>query len=129
MYAPLQVMCPKILQKIITCVSSSCSSTDQEKLRLTILLRALRRPESDLDDGQIRALRASPLYSQEREASADRSQVCHPVREKSVSSSSQVPKSLGKPVALFSSKRKASPETFSDREDSSLEHQQAQGNN
>ena len=110
-------------------VSSRCSSTDQEKLRLTILLRALRRPESDLDDGQIRALLASPLYSQERETSADRSQVCHPVREKSGSSSSQVPKSTGKPVALFSSKRKSSPETFSDREDSSLEHQQAQGNN
>ena len=32
-------------------------------------------PESDLDDEQIRALRASPQHLQEREASADRSQV------------------------------------------------------
>ena len=82
-------------------------------------------PESDLDNEQIRALLASPLYLQEREreASADRSQVYHSVREK-----------LGvkfrrKPVALFSSQRKSSSEIFSDREDSSLEHQQVQGNN
>ena len=34
-----------------------------------------------------------------------------------------------KPVALLTSKRKGSPETFSDRKDSSLEHQRAQGNN
>ena len=52
-------------------------------------------PESDL---------APPLYLQEKEASADRSQVCHSVRENLVSSSSQVPKSTEKPVALFSSK-------------------------
>ena len=32
-------------------------------------------PESDLDDEQIRALLASPLYFQEREVSADRSRV------------------------------------------------------
>ena len=51
------------------------------------------------------------------------------VRENSVSSSSQVQKSTGKPVALFSRERKSSPETFSDREDSSFEHQQVQGNN
>ena len=86
-------------------------------------------PESDLDDGQIRALLVLPLYSQERQASADRSQVYHPVRENSVSSSSQVPKGAVKPVALFSSRRKSSPETCSDREGSSLEHQQVQGKN
>ena len=34
-------------------------------------------PESDLDDEQIRALLASHQYLQEREASADRSQVYH----------------------------------------------------
>ena len=39
-------------------------------------------PESDLDDEQIRALLAPPLCLQEREASADRSQVYHSVREK-----------------------------------------------
>ena len=32
-------------------------------------------PESDLDDEQIRTMLASPLYLQEREASADRSRV------------------------------------------------------
>ena len=32
-------------------------------------------PDSDLDDEQIRALLASPLYLQEREANAERSQV------------------------------------------------------
>ena len=45
-------------------------------------------PESDLDDEQIRALLALPPYLQEREASADRTQVNHPVIENSVSSSS-----------------------------------------
>ena len=39
-------------------------------------------PESDLDDEQLRALLASPLYLQEREASADRSQVYLSEREK-----------------------------------------------
>ena len=34
-------------------------------------------PDSDLDDEQLRALVASPLYQQEREASAERSQVYH----------------------------------------------------
>ena len=45
-------------------------------------------PKSDVDDDQIRNMLASPLYSQEREASADRSLVYHSFREKSVSSSS-----------------------------------------
>ena len=86
-------------------------------------------PESDFDDEQIRALLASSLYLQEREASADRSQVYHSVRENLVSSSSQVPKSTGKPVAMFSSKRKSSQEAFLDREDFSSKHQQVLGNN
>ena len=71
-------------------------------------------PESDLDDERIRALLASTLYLQEREASADRSQVYHPVKENLMSSSSQVPKSTEKPVALFSSKSKSSQEAFSE---------------
>ena len=41
---------------------------------------ATHPPESGLDDEQIRALLASPLY-QEQEANADRSQVYHSVRE------------------------------------------------
>ena len=85
--------------------------------------------QSDLDDEQIRALLASPLYLQEREASADRSQVYHSARENLVSSSSKIPKSTGKPVALFSSKRKSSQEAFLDREVFSSEHQQVPGNN
>ena len=86
-------------------------------------------PESDLDDEQIRALLASLLYLPEREASADRSQVYLSVREKLMSSSSQDPKSTRKPVALFSSKNRSNKEKFSDREDSSSEHQQARGKN
>ena len=108
-------------------MSSRCS---REKLRLTISAEssATLLPEMDLDE-QIRALLASPLYLQ-GEASADRSQVYHSVREKLVSSSSQVPKSTGKPVALlFSSKRNSSQEAPSDREDFSSEHQQVLGKN
>ena len=52
-------------------------------------------PESDLDDEQLRALLASPLYFQEREASAERAQVCHSERENLMSSSSQDPTSTG----------------------------------
>ena len=145
---------------------SRCSSTVRVLLRLTILLResiATAPRESDLDEEQIRALLASPLYLQqnfvpqpvifclqhktrqkallrrtnscsprylpEREASADRSQVSHSVRENLVSSSPQVPKSMSKPVALFSSKRKSSQETCSDSEDFSSEPQQVLINN
>ena len=48
-------------------------------------------PESDLDDEQLRALLASPLYLQEREASAERSQVYYSEGENLMSSSSQDP--------------------------------------
>ena len=44
---------------------------------------------------------ASPLYVQEREANADRSQVYHSVRENLMSTSSQDPKSTERPVAWF----------------------------
>ena len=43
---------------------------------------------SELDDDQTRNMLASPLYSQEREASAGRSRVCNSFRVNSVSSSS-----------------------------------------
>ena len=73
-------------------VSTPCPSTNKSQHRPTILRKASRhRPlDSDLDDEQLRALQASPLYLQEREASADRSQVCYSVRENLVSSASQV---------------------------------------
>ena len=80
-------------------------------------------PESDLDDEQLHALLASPLYLQEREASTERSQVYHPERENLMSSSSQDRISTGKPVALFSSKNRLNQETFSDRENFPLRHQ------
>ena len=69
-------------------------------------------PDSDSIDGQLRALLASPLYLQEQEADAERSQVYHSERENLMSSSSQDPISTGKPVVLFSSKKRLSQETF-----------------
>ena len=57
-------------------------------------------PESHLDDEQIRTMLASPLYLQETEARADRSRVCHSLRENSVSSSSHFRESTGRPVAI-----------------------------
>ena len=71
----------------------------------------------------------SPLYLQEREANADRSQFCHSVRENFMSSSSQVTKSTGKPVTLFSSKNRSNQGMFPDREDFSSGHQRVLGNN
>ena len=46
-----------------------------------------------------------------------------------MSSSSQDPISTGKPVALFSSLNRLNQETFSDREDFPLRHQQVFGSN
>ena len=66
----------------------------------------------------------TPLYLQEREASAERSQVYHSERENFMSSSSQDPTSTGKLVALFSSQNSVNQETFSVREDFPLRHQQ-----
>ena len=84
-------------------------------------------PESDLDDEQLRALLASPLYVQEQEASAEHSQVFHSERENLMSSSSHDPIGTGKLVALFSSHNRLNQETFSDREEFSLRHQQVFG--
>ena len=86
-------------------------------------------PESDLDDEQLRALMASPLHLQERKASAERSQVYHSERENLMSTSSQDPISTGKPVAFFSSQSRLNQDTFSDRDDFSLRHQQVFGSN
>ena len=86
-------------------VPNPCPSTNWSQRRPTIQRKARdTAPESDLDDEQLRALLASPLYLQEREASAERSQVHHSERENLMSSSSQDPISTGKPVALFSAK-------------------------
>ena len=56
--------------------------------------------ESDFDDEQLRHLLASPLYLQERGASAERSKVYHSEQVNLVSSSSQDPISTRRPVAL-----------------------------
>ena len=88
-YNPVQVK-PKFLHR------PGMTSTNDSAERI-----ATPSPESDLDDEQIGTLLASPLYLQDREAGADRSRVCHSLRENSVS----------------------------DREDFSSEHQHFSGNN
>ena len=70
-------------------------------------------PESDFDDEQLRALLASPLYLQEREASAEKTQVYHSERGNLISSLSQDPICTGKPVALCSSQNALNQNTFS----------------
>ena len=70
-------------------------------------------PWSDLDDEQVWNMLASPLYLQEREVSADRSQ--DSFRENSAPSSSHFRESAGKFAAVFSHKRKSGQETGSDR--------------
>ena len=83
-------------------------------------------PESDVDDEQIRTLLASPLYLQEREASADLTDhEFNSFRENSVSSSSHFRECSGKTAAVFSH-RKSSQETLSDREGVSSGHQTVQ---
>ena len=86
-------------------------------------------PEPDLDDEQIQNMLASPLYLQEREASADRSRVYHSVRENSVSSLSRFRASAERPAAVFSHKRKSSQESHSDRDGIPLAHRAVQGEN
>ena len=109
-------MSPRILQETKIFVSNHYSSSDREKLRPTILLRAVPRlMRQTWTTNKISALLASPLYLQEREANADRSQVYHSVRENWMSSSSQDPKSTGKPVVLFSSRNRSNEEMSSDR--------------
>ena len=86
-------------------------------------------PDSDFDDEQLRALLASPLYLQEREANAERSQAYHSERDNLMSSASHDSIGTGKLVALFSSKHWLNRETFSDREDFPSRHQQVFGSN
>ena len=86
-------------------------------------------PESDFDDEQLRALLASPLYLQERGASAERSQVHHSERENLMSSSYQDPTSTGKPVAVFSRQYRLNRGTSFDRDEFSSRHQQVFGSN
>ena len=132
---PLQVMSPSILPniRILQNTRIYVSNLYFPQTEFCFDLRFCWKhcdapPESDLDDEQIRALLASPLYMQEREANADRSQLYHSVREKNLmSGSSQVPKSMERPVALFSTKNRSNQETYFDRRFSSG-HQQVLGN-
>ena len=94
-------------------------------------------PQLDFDDEQLPALLASPLYPLERGASAERSQVYHSERESLMSSSSQDPTTggagkpvgTGKPVAVFSSQSRLNQDTFADRDQFSLKHEQVFGSN
>ena len=68
-----------------------------------------------IDDEHIRNMLASPLYLQEREASADLSQVYQSNEESLLPSSQSISISAGKPVALVSQKRKSRQELDNDR--------------
>ena len=97
-------------------VTSTCDSAESI---------TTRPPESDLDDEQMRNM----LASGEREASADRSRVCHSYRENSVSSSSRFRASAGRPAAVFSHKRKSREESRSNSDGIPLAHRAVQGEN
>ena len=72
--------------------------------------------KSDLDDEQIKHMLASPLYQQEREASADQPRVHHSYGDNDVSSSSRFRARAERPTAVFSHKRKSSQAFHSDRD-------------
>ena len=57
-------------------------------------------PESDLEDEQIRKMLGSPLYLQEREASADRSRVYFSFRKKLSVKFISFPRQCREPAAL-----------------------------
>ena len=95
--------------------------------------------DSDLEDGQLRKMLASPLYIREREENSDSSrkliasgkldateiqmrrasahwtQADHSRRESLMSSSSREPTASGKPDAMFSFNSETTPDTFSVR--------------
>ena len=74
----------------------------------------------DVDERQSMGMLASPLFAQKREASAAPSRNYHSEREDSVSSSPHIP-AMGKPVAMYSHKRKSS------RDPKSLQESFSQG--
>ena len=93
------------------------------------LCRQKRRQQAQVRQVQwsrrkVQLLLYSPRFLQEREAIAERSQVFHSERENLMSSSSQDLISTGKFVALFSGKNRLNQDTFSEREEFSLRHQQ-----
>ena len=115
---------PLLLVKPVFCHTPSMTSTyDSAESIATPPL------DSDLDDEQIRSMLASPLYLQEREASADRSRVYHSYNESSVSSSSHFRASAGRFAAVFSHIRKSSQESHSDRDGISSAHRAFRGEN
>ena len=78
--------------------------------RLATLARTsllLLRHRKWMKDNILRML-APPLFTQEREGSAAPSRIYHSNRENSASSSSHIPSSTGKLVAMYSHKRKSS---------------------
>ena len=107
---------------------------------------AERIADSDLEDGELRKMLASPLYMQEREdhepsrrptaskkpeaviiqkrgASAKRTQADHSRRENLMSNSSQEARAYGKPDAMFSSRSNEPGNQFDSSIFNSLIHQ------
>ena len=82
--------------------------------------------DSEVDDAQIVRILASPLYVQEREASADPSRNYHSNRGISLSKSSVFRSSAGRPAPKFSHQSKSSKESHSDTGRVFGEHQQVQ---
>ena len=61
---------------------------------------------SEVDERQSMGMLASPLFTRKRAASAAPSRINHSKRENYVSNSSHIPCSAGKPLAMYSHKRK-----------------------
>ena len=83
--------------------------------------------DSEVDDSHIVGLLASPLYTQEREASADPSRIYHSNGENSVSSSSFFRQNVGNPARGCSHKKKSGTELHSDTRRVFGEREQLQG--
>ena len=131
MFAPLQIMSPRILQKRMIYLSSSCSSTDREKLRPTILLRALRHPLLN----RTLTMTIFVLWWLHHCTCRSEKQVQTDHKFITLWEKSWCPVRLkfrrvrGNQSRCFPALRKSSQETPSDREDFSSEHQQVLGNN
>ena len=69
-----------------------------------------KHPDAEIDDGHTSNLLASPLYFQEREASASLLQVYHSQREGLFQGAQSILASTGKPVNWISQKRKCNQE-------------------
>ena len=100
----------------LTSYKPNVSNELAQALRLyTTWVRTTRLPSTLRWTTHIRNMLASPLYLQEREASADLPQVYHSIEESLLLSSQSISTSAEKPVALMSQKRKSRQELNNDR--------------